>query len=134
MVPDADAADANATPDGANTSSDDVNATPGDADPPATDATAAPDGGTAAGGDADGPAPEADPTYDVVYRATRDAMWDVVGTATLILFYLALAAIGFSVAASGLLGGVGLETLGIGAVGLLVGLFSAYRVYVLVTE
>ena len=135
MVPDADAVDANATSDDANTASDDANVTPDSAEPPSTDATVLPDGGTAAGGDdAAGPTPEADPTYDVVYRATRDAMWDVVGTATLILFYLALAAIGFSVAASGLLGGIGPATIGLGAVGLLVGLFSAYRVYVLVTE
>jgi hypothetical protein len=127
MVPDADAPDANAATGDATVAHD-------GAESPASHVATVPDGGTAADGDAAGPGAETDPTYDVVYRATRDAMWDVVGTATLILFYLALATVGFSAAASGLLGGVGPATVGIDAVGLLVGLFAAYRVYALVTE
>jgi hypothetical protein len=91
-------------------------------------------------------APRSDPsradsdetTYDVVYRATRDAMWDVVGTATLILFYLALAAIGLSLAYAGLgpflAGSASYAAAGVGLVALAVGLFAAYRVYALTTE
>ncbi|MDS0295865.1 hypothetical protein [Halogeometricum luteum] len=78
--------------------------------------------------------PRDDPTYDVVYRATRDAMWDVVGTATLVLFYLALTGIGLSVAWTGLRFGIGPTAVAIGLVGLAVCLFSVYRVYVLATE
>jgi hypothetical protein len=79
-----------------------------------------------------------DATYDLVYRATRDAIWDVVGTATLILFYLALAAIGLSVAVGGLgpfvRGSAAPAALVVGAVGLAVGLLAALRTYRLVTE
>ncbi|WP_311170396.1 hypothetical protein [Halobellus ordinarius] len=79
-----------------------------------------------------------DATYDLIYRATRDAIWDVVGTATLILFYLALSAIGLSIA----VGGVGQSLRGpapsgalvVGAAGLGIGLFAALRTYRLVTE
>ncbi|ELZ31010.1 hypothetical protein C474_11126 [Halogeometricum pallidum JCM 14848] len=75
-----------------------------------------------------------DATYDVVYRATRDAMWDVVGTAVLVLFYVALGFVGLSVAWTGLGFGVNPFALGIGLIGLLVGLVAASRVYVLATE
>lgn len=79
-----------------------------------------------------------DATYDVVYRATRDAIWDVVGTATLMLFYLALAGITLSIAFAGIsqfLAGSASMTLGIvGAGALSVGLFAAYRIYALATE
>ncbi|SFF79438.1 hypothetical protein SAMN04488063_0313 [Halopelagius inordinatus] len=87
---------------------------------------------------ADSPDDPSDATYDVVYRATRDAIWDVVGTATLILFYLALAGIALSIAVAGIsqfLSGSGSMTLGVVGVGALsVGLFAAYRIYALATE
>lgn len=94
----------------------------------------------------DANAPRSDPsradsdetTYDVVYRATRDAVWDVVGTATLILFYLALAAVGLSLAYAGLVpaltGSASYAAAGVGLVALAVGAFAAYRVYALTTE
>ena len=79
-----------------------------------------------------------DPTYDIVYRATRDALWDVLGTATLILFYLAVAAIGVSIAVGGIgpfLRGSGSYTaLAVGVLALAVGAVAAVRVYQLATE
>jgi len=79
-----------------------------------------------------------DATYDLVYRATRDALWDVLGTATLIVFYIVLAAIALSIAVGGLgriLGGsASYTTLGVGALALVVGAVAAVRVYQLVTE
>ena len=77
-------------------------------------------------------------SYDLVYRATRDALWDVLGTATLILFYLALVGVGLSVA----IGGIGpfvrgtttVTGLVVGLVGLEVGGAAGVRVYRLVTE
>ncbi|MFA1609568.1 hypothetical protein [Halobellus rubicundus] len=81
---------------------------------------------------------DADDAYALVYRATRDAVWDVVGTATLILFYLALAAIALSIAVGGigpfLRGSASLTALALGLVALGVGLFAAFRAYRLVTE
>ncbi|WP_435183855.1 hypothetical protein [Halobellus sp. EA9] len=81
---------------------------------------------------------DADDAYALVYRATRDAVWDVVGTATLILFYLALAAIALSIAVGGigpfLRGSASLTALAIGLVALGVGLVAAFRAYRLVTE
>jgi len=86
-----------------------------------------------AGGGDDG-----DDTYDLVYRATRDAIWDVLGTATLILFFLVLAAICLSIAIGGigpfLRGRSAAPALAVGVVALAVGIFAAYRVYALVTE
>ena len=77
-------------------------------------------------------------TYDLVYRATRDALWDVLGTATLILFYLALAAIGLSIAVGGigpfLRGSGSVTALAVGGLALVAGVFAAVRVYRLVTE
>jgi hypothetical protein len=79
-----------------------------------------------------------DDAYDLVYRATRDALWDVLGTATLILFHFALAAIGLSIAVGGigpfLRGEAAIPALVVGVVALAIGLFAAYRVYALVTE
>jgi len=79
-----------------------------------------------------------DGTYDLVYRAARDAVWDVLGTATLILFYLALAALGVSLAVGGIgpfLRGSGSVTgLAVGVAALVAGVFSVVRVYQLVTE
>ena len=79
-----------------------------------------------------------DATYDLVYRATRDALWDVLGTATLMLFYLALAAIGLSIAVGGigpfLRGSGSVTALAVGVLALVVGAFAAVRVYRLVTE
>jgi len=79
-----------------------------------------------------------DATYDLVYRATRDALWDVLGTATLILFYLALAAIGLSIAVGGiapfLRGSGSVTALAVGALAFVVGTVSLVRVYQLVTE
>jgi hypothetical protein len=90
-----------------------------------------PDGGVAAG-DVDADA------YDVVYRATRDAIWDVVGTATLILFYLALAAVGLSIAIGGIgpfvRGSGSVTALAVGVLALVAGVFAGVRVYRLVTE
>ena len=77
-------------------------------------------------------------TYDLVYRATRDALWDVLGTATLILFYLALAAVGVSIAAGGigpfLRGSGSVTALAVGVLALVAGGFALVRVYHLVTE
>ncbi len=77
-------------------------------------------------------------TYDLVYRATRDALWDVLGTATLILFYLALAAIGLSIAVGGigpfLRGSTSYTAVAVGVLALVVGVASLLRVYQLVTE
>ena len=79
-----------------------------------------------------------DDAYDLVYRATRDALWDVLGTATLILFYLALAGLGLSVAVGGIgpfVRGSGSVTgLAVGVLALVAGVFAAVRVYQLVTE
>jgi hypothetical protein len=98
------------------------------------------------GADADGEASRAaapdsgqdDATYDLVYRATRDALWDVLGTATLILFYIALAAISLSIAVGGidpfLRGSGSVTALAVGALALVVGAVAAVRVYRLVTE
>ena len=76
--------------------------------------------------------------YDLVYRATRDALWDVLGTATLILFYLALAAVALSVAVGGIgpfvRGSGSMTALAVGAVAFVVGVVAAVRVYRLVTE
>ena len=76
--------------------------------------------------------------YDLVYRATRDALWDVLGTATLILFYLALAAIGLSIAVGGigpfLRGSGSVTALAVGGLALVAAVFAAVRVYRLVTE
>ena len=81
---------------------------------------------------------DGDDTYDLVYRATRDAIWDVLGTATLILFFLVLAAICLSIAIGGigpfLRGRSAAPALVVGVVALAVGIFAAYRVYALVTE
>ena len=75
--------------------------------------------------------------YDLVYRATRDVLWDVLGTATLILFYLALAAIGLSIAVGGigpfLRGSGSVTALAVGGLALAVAVFAAVRVYRLVT-
>ncbi|WP_256288661.1 hypothetical protein [Halobellus inordinatus] len=83
-------------------------------------------------------APDSDATYELVYRATRDAIWDVLGTATLILFYLALAAISLSIAFAGLgpylRGSASYTALAVGLVALGVGFFAVYRVFRLVTE
>ncbi|MFC6826931.1 hypothetical protein [Halopelagius fulvigenes] len=80
----------------------------------------------------------ADETYDAVHRATRDAVWYVVGTATLMLFHLALAALCLSLAYAGigpfLAGSAPATAAAFGGVALSVGLFSAYRVYTLATE
>lgn len=77
-------------------------------------------------------------TYDLVYQATRDALWDVLGTATLILFYLALSAIGLSIAVGGigpfLRGSGSVTALAVGVLALVVGAVAAVRVYQLVTE
>ena len=77
-------------------------------------------------------------TYDIVYRATRDALWDVLGTATLLLFHLALAAIALSMAAGGigpfLRGSGSVTALVVGVLALVVGAFAAVRAYQLVTE
>jgi hypothetical protein len=35
--------------------------------------------------------------YEVTYRATRAALWDVIGTATYVLFLVAVALVGFYV-------------------------------------
>jgi hypothetical protein len=79
-----------------------------------------------------------DDTYDLVYRAAREAIWDVLGTATLILFYLALAAIGLSIAVGGigpfLRGSASYTALAVGVLALVVGAFAVVRVYRLVTE
>jgi len=79
-----------------------------------------------------------DETYDLIYRATREAIWDVLGTATLILFYIVLVAITLSIAVGGigpfLRGSASYTALGIGVVALVVGVFAAFRVYRLVTE
>ena len=79
-----------------------------------------------------------DDTYDLVYRAAREAIWDVLGTATLILFYLALAAIGLSIAVGGigpfLRGSASYTALALGVLALVVGVFAVVRVYRLVTE
>jgi hypothetical protein len=76
--------------------------------------------------------------YDLVYRATRDALWDVLGTATLILFYIALGGIGLSIAVGGigpfLRGSATVSALAVGLAGLAVAVFAAVRVYRLVTE
>ena len=76
--------------------------------------------------------------YDLVYRATRDALWDVLGTATLILFYVAVAGIGLSIAVGGIgpfvRGSASFTALAIGLAGLAAGVFAAVRVYRLVTE
>jgi hypothetical protein len=87
----------------------------------------------------DGPAPNRDnATYDLVYRATRDAIWDVLGTATLLLCYLALAAVCASIAVAGigrsLRGSVSYPGLAGGLVALVVGCVAAVRVYRLATE
>jgi hypothetical protein len=88
----------------------------------------------------DEPSAEAidDAAYDLVYRATRDAIWDVLGTATLILFHLVLAAISLSIAVGGigpfLRGSASYAALGVGVAALAVGVFAAVRVYRLVTE
>jgi len=77
-------------------------------------------------------------TYDLVYRATRDALWDVLGTATLIIFHLALVAIGISAAVGGIApfvrGSAGNGAAILGVMGLAVALFAGVRVYRLVTE
>ena len=77
-------------------------------------------------------------TYDLVYRATRDALWDVLGTATLILFYIAVAGIGLSVAVGGIgafvRGSGSVTALAVGLAGLVAGVFAVVRVYRLVTE
>ena len=79
-----------------------------------------------------------DDAYDLVYRATRDALWDVFGTATLILFYLALAGLGLSVVVGGIgpfvRGSGSFTALAVGLAGLVAGVFAAVRVYRLVTE
>ncbi|WP_144904969.1 hypothetical protein [Halobellus captivus] len=79
-----------------------------------------------------------DERYDLLYRATREAIWDVVGTATLILFYVALSAISLSIALGGLgpflRGSASYVALVIGVVALAVGVFALVRVYRLVTE
>ncbi|RDI71682.1 hypothetical protein [Halopelagius longus] len=81
---------------------------------------------------------DADETYDAVHRATRDAVWYVVGTVTLMLFHLALAAICLSIAYAGIdqfLSDSRSVTLGVVTAGAIaVGLFSVYRVFSLVTE
>ncbi|WP_049986711.1 hypothetical protein [Halobellus rufus] len=92
---------------------------------------------TADGGRRDGNAVD-DATYDLMYRAAREAIWDVLGTATLVLFHLALAAIALSIAVGGigpfLRGSASYAALGVGVVALAVGVFAALRVYRLVTE
>ena len=97
----------------------------------------APPDARAPGGDAVAGHADAD-AYDLVYRATRDALWDVLGTATLILFYLALAAIGLSIAVGGigpfLRGSGSVTALAVGGLALAVAVFAAVRVYRLVTE
>jgi hypothetical protein len=76
--------------------------------------------------------------YDLVYHATRAALWDVLGTATLILFYLVVVGIALSVAVGGIgpfVGGSGSVTaLAVGLVALAVALVAGVRVYRLVTE
>ena len=76
--------------------------------------------------------------YDVVCRATRDAIRDVLGTATLILFYLALAAVGLSIAIGGIgpfvRGSGSVTALAVGVLALVAGVVAAVRVYRLVTE
>ncbi|SDX78522.1 hypothetical protein [Halobellus clavatus] len=100
---------------------------------PAPDATDEPRGNDRLPDDVD---PES--LYDLVYRATRDALWDVLGTATLLLFYLLLAAIALSVAVGGLgpllRGSASPSALGIGLLAAGVGLFALFRVYRLATE
>ena len=95
-----------------------------------------PDARTPGGGVVTGHA-DAD-AYDVVYRATRDAIWDVLGTATLILFYLALVAVGLSVAIGGIgpfvRGSGSVTALAVGVLALVAGVVAAVRVYRLVTE
>ena len=97
----------------------------------------APPDALAHGGDAVAGHADAD-AYDVVYRATRDAIWDVVGTATLILFYLALAAVGLSIAIGGIgpfvRGSGSVTALAVGVLALVAGVFAGVRVYRLVTE
>ena len=77
-------------------------------------------------------------TYDLVYHATRDALWDVLGTATLILFYVAVAGIGLSIAVGAVgpfvRGSGSVTALAVGVVALVAGVFAAVRVYRLVTE
>ncbi|MGQ4556406.1 hypothetical protein [Halobellus sp. GM3] len=86
----------------------------------------------------DPPGDVGDATYDLIYRATREAIWDVLGTATLILFYLALTAICLSVAVGGigpfLRGSASYVALAVGLIALVAGVFALFRVYRLVTE
>ena len=99
---------------------------------PSSDARDRPELDEPSGGDVD------DATYDLVYRATREAIWDVVGAATLILFYLALAAISLSIAVGGigpfLRDSTSSVALVVGVAALVVGVFALFRVYRLVTE
>ncbi|WP_336024184.1 hypothetical protein [Halobellus salinisoli] len=106
-----------------------------DADEPVADRSA--DKPTADGGRREDDAVD-DATYDLMYRAAREAIWDVLGTATLILFHFALAAIAVSIAVGGigpfLRGSASYASLAIGVVALAVGVFALFRVYRLVTE
>ena len=83
---------------------------------------------------------EMDPTdyYELTYRATRAALWDVLGTATWTLFLMAVGLVGFYTAV-----GNGLTLAGDGGnaghavalgIGVLLFAFAAVRIYGLSRE
>lgn len=72
--------------------------------------------------------------YDVVYHATKNAIWDVLGTAVYLLFLvfaLGITLLGFVFPAIGELasGGTTPFVLGVGAVGLVVAALAAQQIY-----
>ncbi|WP_416838349.1 hypothetical protein [Haloferax sp. DFSO52] len=72
--------------------------------------------------------------YDVVYHATKNAIWDVLGTAVYLLFLvfvLGITLLGFVFPALGELasGETNPFVLGIGGVAVLVALITAYQIY-----
>ncbi|KTG29390.1 hypothetical protein [Haloferax profundi] len=75
--------------------------------------------------------------YDVVYHATKNAIWDVLGTAVYLLFLVfgvSIAVFALVLPAVGALaqGDANVVVLGVGFVGLVVAAFGVYRVYTLV--
>ncbi|KAB1192710.1 hypothetical protein GJR96_04340 [Haloferax sp. MBLA0076] len=78
--------------------------------------------------------PEERRQYDVVYHATKNAIWDVLGTAVYLLFLvfaLGITLLGLVFPALGELasGGTNPFVLGVGGVGFLVALIAAHQIY-----
>ncbi|KAB1197539.1 MULTISPECIES: hypothetical protein [Haloferax] len=72
--------------------------------------------------------------YELTYRATKNAIWDVLGTAVYLLFLifaLGITLLGFVFPALGELasGGTNPLALGVGGVGFLVALIAGYQIY-----